>query len=189
MTSPKPRRHTGWIVFAAVVAVILICMCGITAALSTNSKSDDTATETTSTSGTSQHGGKTLPGLNMPARDGKFEFVVTSIKCGLGSVGEPPFTKGAQGQFCLIGLSVTNIGTKPQLMALTNQKAKSTSGATYAPDAGVLLDGAQNLWLTEINPGNSVSGHLAFDVPAGAELASLELHDSMLSGGVSIALR
>jgi hypothetical protein len=43
-------------------------------------------------------------------------------------------------------------------------------------------------FLNNINPGNEVTGTLVFDVPAGVELAALELHDSLFSGGVKVAL-
>src|SRR5262245_21771627 len=48
-----------------------------------------------------------------PVRDGKFEFTVQSVKCGVSQVGEDPLTKTAQGQFCLVTISVKNIGDKP----------------------------------------------------------------------------
>ncbi len=48
-------------------------------------------------------------------------------------------------------------------------------------------------WLSKsfyepINPGNSLTGTVVFDVPVDAVPASLELHDSAFSGGVTVAL-
>jgi hypothetical protein len=40
----------------------------------------------------------------------------------------------------------------------------------------------------EINPGNSIQVRVPFDVPPGTRASALELHDSMLSGGVSVRL-
>jgi len=49
------------------------------------------------------------------------------------------------------------------------------------------LDDSQS-FLEEINPGNTVKGVVVFDVPKKFEAAKAELHDSMFSGGVEIAL-
>ncbi|WP_203792655.1 DUF4352 domain-containing protein [Actinoplanes couchii] len=57
-----------------------------------------------------------------------------------------------------------------------------SSAAIYANEDGQVL-------FEEINPGNSVKGKLVFDIPADKKLTSLELHDSMFSGGVTVALR
>ncbi|TWP38199.1 DUF4352 domain-containing protein [Leekyejoonella antrihumi] len=40
----------------------------------------------------------------------------------------------------------------------------------------------------QINPGNSIQGVLALDLPAGVKAASMELHDSMFSGGMKVGL-
>ncbi len=50
-------------------------------------------------------------------------------------------------------------------------------------EAAMYDDSSQVLW-EEINPGNSVKGKAYFDVPKGAKLTQLELHDSMFSDGV-----
>jgi hypothetical protein len=43
-------------------------------------------------------------------------------------------------------------------------------------------------FLEDINPGNEVKGKLIFDVPKPTKLTAIELHDSMFSGGVKVAL-
>ncbi|MBK5248977.1 MAG: DUF4352 domain-containing protein, partial [Actinomycetales bacterium] len=53
--------------------------------------------------------------------------------------------------------------------------------------AGISIEG-NDTFFTEINPGNTVEGTIVFDVPADAVPATLELHDSMFSGGVSVTL-
>ncbi|HEY3503108.1 MAG TPA: DUF4352 domain-containing protein [Actinocatenispora sp.] len=42
-------------------------------------------------------------------------------------------------------------------------------------------------FLTDINPGNTVTGDIAFDLPKTASIARFELHDSAFSSGVSVA--
>jgi hypothetical protein len=45
---------------------------------------------------------------------------------------------------------------------------------------------AEKFFLQEINPGNSVSGIVVFDVLTGQTPDHLELHDSLFSGGVTV---
>ena len=55
--------------------------------------------------------------------------------------------------------------------------------------AAIYANEDQQVLFEEINPGNTVKGKLVFDIPKGAKLASLEPHDSMFSGGVTVSLR
>ena len=43
-------------------------------------------------------------------------------------------------------------------------------------------------WLGALNPGETVYGKIAFDMPAGDKAVKIELHDSMLSDGVTVRL-
>lgn len=128
--------------------------------------------------------------LGKPLRDGKFEFTVRSVKCGIAVVGDNPYLQEkAQGQFCAVQLSVENIGDEPQSMFADNQYAFDGKSRKFSANsmASMADESSQVLW-EEINPGNSVKGTVYFDVPQGAKLTSLELHDSMFSGGVTVRL-
>lgn len=145
----------------------------------------------TTSSGGSNGDGKTTAAavkIGTPVRDGKFEFTVTSVKCGVTSVGDSILGTKAQGQFCLVALKVTNIGKEPQYFSDDNQKAFGTDKSQYSADseAGMYANGDNQVLLNEINPGNSVTGTVVFDVPKTAKLASLQLHDSAFSGGVTV---
>lgn len=128
--------------------------------------------------------------LGRAVRDGKFEFTIRSVKCGLAVVGDNQFLQEkAQGQFCAVLLTVENIGDEPQSMFADNQYAFDTKGRKFSanPMASMADETSQVLW-EEINPGNAVKGNVYFDVPKGAKVASLELHDSAFSGGVPVRL-
>lgn len=129
------------------------------------------------------------PGLGDKVRDGKFEFTVTKVEKGIEEVGDQYLNQEAQGQFVLVHLTVKNIGDRAQTFYDSNQNLTDTKGRTFEADstAGIYLDQA-NLWLEEINPGNSVKGVIVFDVPTSAKLSSIDLHDSMFSGGVTVSL-
>jgi len=133
---------------------------------------------------------KPPPGLGQPVRDGKFEFVVTSIECGITRVGDAYLYRDAQGQFCLVRLTVTNIGDWPQMFTAANQHAYNAAGQWYDADsvAGLYLDVNSRAFLEDINPGNSVEATLVFDIPPDGAITKLELHDSMFSFGVTVVV-
>ncbi len=128
-------------------------------------------------------------GIGDKARDGKFEFTVTKVEPGVQEVGDEFLSKEAQGQFVLVHLTIQNIGEEAQLFDATSQLGFDGKGNEFSTDsdAGIYLDDS-NAFLNEINPGNSVEGILIFDIPANAQLQSLELHDSFMSGGVAVAV-
>lgn len=132
---------------------------------------------------------ETLPGIGAVAADGKFEFTVTSVEPGVARIGNDTFGQDAQGQFILVHVTVRNIGTEAQYFDGSSQKVADTQGRTHSSDgsAAIYLD-ESNSFLNQINPGNEVQGIVVFDVPTDAQLASIELHDSPFSGGVTVAL-
>ena len=127
--------------------------------------------------------------IGKPVRDGKFQFTVKSVKCGISKVGNQYLNTKAQGQFCAVQLNIENIGDEPQSMFADNQQAFDGKNRKFSADseASIYDESSQVLW-EEINPGNSVKGKVYFDVPKGAKLTKLELHDSMFSDGVTVVL-
>lgn len=129
------------------------------------------------------------PGLNTPVRDGKFEFTVTKVQTGVKSVGDQYLNQQAQGQYVLISVTVKNIGDKPQTMFDSNQELTDAQGRTFSPDStAAIYMKNNNIWMKEINPGNTMTGTLVYDMPTDAKPASIELHDSMFSGGTKVSL-
>jgi hypothetical protein len=130
------------------------------------------------------------PGLGTPVRDGKFEFVVTNVECGRSKVTAGPVKLDAHGQYCLVNLSVRNIGTSRQTFSEAFQKAIGDDGQEYGPDipAGLVVNGGGNGLVNSLSPGETVTGTMVFDVPRKVQLATLELHDSILSGGVTVTV-
>jgi Domain of unknown function (DUF4352) len=133
---------------------------------------------------------KALPGLGAAVRDGKFEFVVSGIDCSKTTLGNDFLNTKAQGKFCVVSMSVKNIGDQPQTFTGGEQKAYDISGAEFTNDGGAEFYANDNnqTFLNEINPGNKVNGKVVFDVPKTTTLTTLELHDSLFSGGVKVAL-
>ncbi len=124
-------------------------------------------------------------------RDGKFEFKVldvTTAKTVGDPGGNPYMQETAQGTFIVVTVSVTNIGNEPQSFFATNQKLIDAQGRKYEPSSKADLYINEDALGTDINPGNAIQVKLAFDVPPGTTASALQLHDSMFSGGVSLAL-
>ncbi len=130
-----------------------------------------------------------MPGLGAKVRDGKFQFVVKSWTCGEQSVGSGILEEDANGQFCIAKITVKNIGDEAQMFADSEQLALA-GGKEYSADsaAGMALNEDLENFLEDINPGNSVTVDIAFDVPKKVKIDELELHDSSFSDGVVVAV-
>lgn len=132
-----------------------------------------------------------VAGTGQPARDGKFEFTVSGVTCGQTRVGNEYFGEDAQGEFCMVNMTIKNIGNESQSLFADNQYAYDATNKRYSADSGASIYASSNgsTWYDQINPGNSVSGAVIFDVPKGTKLVTAELHDSALSGGVKVNLQ
>jgi hypothetical protein len=113
---------------------------------------------------------------------------VTKVECGIDQVGSDVLNKKAQGQFCMVYVTVKNIGNEARTFTSGNQNAYNAAGQKYAADsaAGIYLEEGSRAFLEDINPGNSVNGIIVFDIPKDAKIVKVELHDSAFSGGVVI---
>src|SRR3954447_1470640 len=173
-------------ILLALVALIVIVV------VATGTGGDSSAPSASSGGGSSSTGGgsaENAVGLNQAASDGKFEFTVTGQDCSKNTIGEAPLSKTAQGTFCIVSLTVKNIGNKAQLLDAGSQKALDAAGNEYSADSSAAMYlGDTNTFLNQLNPGSTVNGQIAYDVPVGTQLTKLELHDSPFSGGVTVTL-
>lgn len=184
----------------ALVAIIVVSN------LATGSQGDDKAATDTTPATTSADASEApvaaepekkedaLPGIGAAAVDGKFTFTVNGVTCGLATVGDTTYGGGAtaQGQYCKIAVTITNTGDKAQTLFGDNQKLVDAAGREFSPDTTAMIYDAPaegNGWMSEINPGNTLTANVIFDVPADATLEHIELHDSMFSKGVKVALQ
>ena len=194
---PTPRRgRTALIVVAAVVAVC--CGIGGVASLLSwagrNGNTKNTGHAVVDDAGPAGGGARPAattpkpPGFGAPVRDGYFEFTVVSLSCGHKEIVNGWLRATPQGQFCVGEMRVANIGGSPQRFADGNQKAFGPDGRTYAADtgAGVVANGNGDAIWNVVNPGNSVTAKVVFDLPPGATISWLEVHDSAFSRGVKV---
>lgn len=176
------------------VILALVVIAAIGGAVGGGDNKSNTSTNNNDGSGVTKSEDKpaTTVKLNETARDGKFEFVVKGVECGKTTIGTNQYlTKNAQGQFCLMTVSVKNIGNEAQGFFGSNQKLLNAQSQQYAADdtAGAYLDQNYSTLFSNINPGNSVEGVIVFDIPKGQTPVSAELHDSSLSSGVKVNLQ
>jgi len=187
------KRHK--IITGVLAAFIII---GIIGAIGDSNTSNQPAAASTSsnTSSSSSSTAPTTPGLNQEARDGKFAFTVTSFSCGETAITQPDnsySTATAQGQFCVMNLSIKNIGTVAQDFDASSQYVYDASSKqySYSSDATITANPSSSQFpvYETINPGVSVSGIVVFDVPRGVTPTYAMLHDSGASNGVKVALQ
>jgi hypothetical protein len=97
----------------------------------------------------------------------------------------------AQGQFCRLNVTVKNIADQSQSLDSDSQYLFNAKGQKYSSDSTATLYAApdSSSWYTDINPGNSVTGDIIFDIPKDQVPATAEMHDSAFSGGVSVGLQ
>lgn len=192
--SDAHEKNKNWFVrHKFITALLIIIVLGAAAgAGGSDNKTNTTSNSTTSTS-TQQAKAEskaTVAKVGEPARDGKFEFVAKSIKCGVPNIGSEYLTKTAQGQYCLLSVSVKNIGNEAQSLFSGNQYLFNASDQKYSADDTATMYAAPSgaSWYSEINPGNTVEGTIVFDLPKDQTPIKAELHDSALSNGVSVNL-
>lgn len=188
----KKEKNGNWFKRHKILTVILaIVLIGIiaSAAGGGGKKSGDTAKNGSNSSSSSSAVAK----IGETTRDGKFEFVVKSIKCGEPSVTAAGgyLSKAAQGQYCLVDISVKNIGDKQQLFMENDQKLLNASSVEYSADSVATLYNSNNsdVFVNEINPGNTVEGTIVYDIPKDQTPVTAELHDSSFSNGVKVTLQ
>jgi hypothetical protein len=176
-----------------LLAVLLACgavvvLFGVGAAAERYGNKEPAAA--TLTGPAAKSGSKPPPGIGDAVRDGKFEFVVSRVDCSRSTVGLEHLKRTAKGKYCVVSLSVRNIADRSQYFLGRAQKAFDAAGASYGEDelAGFYANHDTQTFLQKLDPGERVAGKLVFDVPKPVKLTTLELHDSLLSGGVKVTL-
>lgn len=188
----KQPKEGNWFKRHKILTVILgFIVLGVIVSAAGGSDSNKSAS-TGSGSSVKTESKETVAKVGEPARDGKFEFTVKSVTCGKSSVGTNQYlTKTAQGQYCLMDLTIKNIGNEKQSLLSSDQKLFNAAGQEYSADDTATMYNSTDTastWYNDINPGNSVSGVIVFDLPKDQTPVSAELHDSAFSNGIKVTL-
>lgn len=132
-----------------------------------------------------------LIAIGSPATDGEFTFTVTRVERPGTTIGEDFLEETAQGEFVIVYVTVTNTGNEARTFSSSGQILYDDQDRQFEPSSAIFaLPDADKAFLENINPGNTVTdAPLLFDVPPGAVLDRIELHDVFFSPGVLVSLR
>ncbi|MGX7731889.1 DUF4352 domain-containing protein [Rhodococcus sp. 2H158] len=149
--------------------------------------SSNTGENSENSGGSSPDSGAAPAGIGNEVRDGKFAFTVTDVETDITQAGDNPYAnKVPQGQFVFVHVDVKNIGDKAQSYFGSNQKLIDVQGREFNNDTEAEIYANDNFTIGDINPGNTASVIVVFDIPTDAQPKTVELHDSMFSGGATV---
>jgi serine/threonine protein kinase len=181
---PWYLRGWVWVLIAVVIAVLLGLIAGLAQRAEHRAQQGGSPPSTPSAAAHRS----AAPAIR-DAKDGVLDFQVTRVRCGGKVIGHGAVSKHASGQYCLVDLTVHNIGNHAAGVRPEAQKATDTAGDQHRADATAPLFLTSAEAVTKVlNPGQRTAGVLVFDVPAGATLTRLDVHDSWFSGGARLSL-
>jgi hypothetical protein len=174
-----------------VLGLIILIFCGIgviSAMISNGIKTSDSAKQTTQTAQPSP--------IGAVVSDAGFSFVVNSFKCGETHIQTSGYVytySDAQGQFCRLNITITNNANSANSIGVSAQYLFNSQGQKFDSDSGATATAAEALagspLNAEVNPGNSVTGDIVYDIPVGDTPTIAELHGDTGSQGVRIKLQ
>lgn len=194
--APRKRHLVRNGLFGCLGVIVLIIVIAVAVAIGNSGGSGSSpSTPAAGSAPAVTHSARPVVQLGKPVRDGKFQFVINSVSQ-TKTVGDTEFGGGttAQGKYTVLHVTVTNISGQPQTLDDSAQYVYDSAGRKYnaSSDADIALSTANassDVIFNNINPGNTVSGLIAFDMPSGDSAVKAELHDSPFSLGVTVALR
>ena len=194
---PKKKRHWVRNTFLGIAGliVLIVIIAVATGGGGSNAPAPSSAGATSAAAAAAPAAPAAVAKVGSAVKDGKFQFTITSISQAK-SVGDTADGLGdtAQGEYTILHVTVTNIGSQAQTLDDSSQYVYDASGRKYDASTSADMDvntpssGSDSVFLNNINPGNTVKGELAFDMPTGAKAVKAELHDSPFSGGVTVSL-
>lgn len=181
---PRPRRKMSALGVVGLVIIVFIGIGVISAMISAGIKPSEST----------KQAAPSLIGATVS--DAGFNFVVNSFKCGETEIttGDVVISKAdAQGQFCRLNITVTNTGNTASSIRAYSQYLFNTKGQRFEYDVHATSTADGNYIGSQlnddINPGNSVTADIVFDVPVGDAPTIAELHGDTDSQGVRINLQ
>src|SRR3954454_12512205 len=122
-------------ILLAVIALIVIIVIATSGGGEGGSSPSSSGNGATADSGASSgDAAAQAVGLNQAVKDGKFEFTVTGVDCSKSTLGNDPVATKATGVFCLVDVSVANIGDEAQTLDSTSQYGYDAAGKKFSTD-------------------------------------------------------
>ena len=128
--------------------------------------------------------------VGQKAIDGAFAFTVKSSRTDDVVDWDEPGQVNAQGIFVLVDIQVENLGRSSQTYSADYQRLLDSDGRQYSPDRRATTQQYSGHIDIDINPGNTASAGLVFDVPNGTQPSQyvLLVHGSLASPGVTLSI-
>ena len=131
-------------------------------------------------------------GLKDPVVSGDLQFTVNSIKCGITKVGPGFLEEKPQGQFCRVTSPSRTSATRRPRSSVTS-RSWSTTRTASSPTTRVQRSRPNSdnndLWIGNINPGNTIKGNIVSDIPKGAEPVKMLLLAELFGDPVEVQLK
>ena len=158
-----------------------------------SAKSDSTASQTAEASTqpetTKEADKKTEESvaLGTATEVGDFSVTISEVTPGITSVGNQYLGAKPQGQYVVVKLTVTNNGKTAQYFTDSNIKLVDSQDREHSSSSdSIYLE--DNVLVKEINPGNTLSGTVLFDVPADAALKAVKVEGGLFDRAKMVAV-
>jgi hypothetical protein len=116
-----------------------------------------------------------------------FEITVTSVETGVPSVGNEYVSEEAQGAFTLLSIDVTNTGNSAETVISSGFTVRDPDGREFEASATASIYLEETGFVFEqVNPGNTASGVIVFDLPADIAPQTLEFQPGLFGGETAV---
>jgi len=175
-----PKKSSPLPLLAAMVGgfVLLVLFVAV------SNTGDNTKKESRTSQEVARQPTQTVAPAGSVVRDGKFEFMVGKQ----GRSSADTLLSKPVGEWYVVEVGVVNIGDEQRSFYPGSQKLIDSQGREYQADTGAAYSMNDNA-TADLNPGLGAAFAVPFDVPVGMVPVAIELHDSMFSGGVRVALK
>lgn len=119
---------------------------------------------------------------------GDFEVTVTGIEASITRVGDQYVGEEPQGQFVKVDVTVANTGSSAEYFHDSEQKLVDEQSRQHSTSSASFYLDEDNLWLSQINPGNTANGALLYDIPADATPTTLQVTTGFFGNPTDISL-
>lgn len=129
-----------------------------------------------------------VAGIGDSVTSGELEIVVSSVGDPVTTIGDEYVNDTAQGEYIPVEVSVTNNGTDSEYVGDSDINLVAGE-STYSSDSGAIMYLDDAFLFEEINPGNTLSGTLVFDVPEGTDIDSVTFSGGIFSKDAVIEVK
>lgn len=199
---PIYKRVWFWILAVIALAVVATAVGGDEEGESSESSDDSGSEESAESDDSSADEGEAsdeedegseeaeVASLGEPVAVGDWEITVSSVGERTAQVGDEFLSTDAQGEFLPVEVSLTNNGSSAESFFASDFVVIDAEGRefSYSSDASLYSGEAGLSILDEVNPGNTLSGYLYFDVAETADIQKVHIDDGWFSDPIEVNL-